>query len=185
MARSQVDELRVRCRFGVKEEGDGWVADEAGCPAQLPLDGAAAHEAACGFATTPCPFAGCGVALRRSESDAYDAAFAAAHARGERAARVACEARLVAVEASAVVMSRDIGRRLLPQAAWPRWRLACHCSSSACPLLMLPLLSRRRCQQVGRWSPQYKHVLARFGTRSRTRSRTTSSGAAPSAPTMA
>ena len=39
LAMAQVDELRVRCRFGVKEEGDGWVADEAGCPAQLPLDG--------------------------------------------------------------------------------------------------------------------------------------------------
>ena len=44
-AKAGVDELRVRCRFGVKEEGDGWVADEAGCPAQLTLDGAAAHEA--------------------------------------------------------------------------------------------------------------------------------------------
>ena len=87
--RAQVDELRVRCRFGVKEEGDGWVADEAGCPAQLALDGAAAHEAACGFATTTCPFAGCGVELRRDQADAHDAAFAVAHARGERASRLA------------------------------------------------------------------------------------------------
>ena len=99
MARAQVDELRVRCRFGVKEEGDRWVADEAGCPAQLTLDGAAAHEATCGFATTTCPFAGCGVELRRSELEAHHATFAVAHARGERDARLAGESRLAAVEA--------------------------------------------------------------------------------------
>ena len=80
--------LRVRCRFGVKEEGDGWVADEAGCSAQLSLDGAAAHEAECGFAVITCPFAGCGVALRRNQANAHDATFAVAHARGERAARI-------------------------------------------------------------------------------------------------
>ena len=95
---AQVDELRVRCRFGVKEEGDGWVADEAGCPAQLTLDGAAAHEAACGFATTTCPFAGCGVALRRSDVATHNAASMQTHLDGERAARVACDARLAAFE---------------------------------------------------------------------------------------
>ena len=103
LVKAMVDELRVRCRFGVKEEGDGWVADEAGCPAQLSLDGAAAHEAACGFATTTCPFAGCGVQLRRDQTDAHDATYAVAHARGERAARLAGEAaaaaRIAALEA--------------------------------------------------------------------------------------
>ena len=89
LVKAMVDELRVRCRFGVKEEGDGWVADEEGCPAQLSLDGAAAHEATCGFATTTCPFAGCGVELGRNQTDAHDAAFALAHARGEQAARLA------------------------------------------------------------------------------------------------
>ena len=92
LVRAMVDELRVRCRFGVKEEGDGWVADETGCPAQLSLDGAAAHAATCGFATIVCPFAGCGVELRRDQTDAHDATFAVAHARGERAARLAGEA---------------------------------------------------------------------------------------------
>ena len=94
-----VDALRVRCRFGVKEEGDGWVADEAGCPAQLSLDGAAAHEATCGFAFTTCPFAGCGVQLRRSDVASHNAASVQAHLDGERAARMACEARLASSEA--------------------------------------------------------------------------------------
>ena len=69
LARAQVDELRVRCRFGVKAEGDGWVADEAGCSVQLSLDGAAAHEATCGFATFPCPSAECGVEVRLTGVD--------------------------------------------------------------------------------------------------------------------
>ena len=99
MARALVDELRVRCRFGVKEEGDGWVADDAGCTARLPLDGAAAHEAACGFATTTCPFACCGVELRRSEVASHNAASMQAHLDGERAARLADAARLAASEA--------------------------------------------------------------------------------------
>ena len=90
--RAKVDELRVRCRFGLKEQGDGWVADEAGCPVQLTLDGVAAHEAACGFATTTCPFAGCGVELRRSDVASHNAASMQAHLDGERAARVAGEA---------------------------------------------------------------------------------------------
>ena len=110
--RAQVNELRVRCRFGVKEEGDRWVADEAGCPAQLSLDGAAAHEAACGFATTTCPFTGCGVELRRNEADAHDAAFALAHARGERAARVPSDAQLAAFKASAATATSGLEARL-------------------------------------------------------------------------
>ena len=74
IVKAQIDALCVRCRFGVKEEGDGWVADEAGCPARLSLDGAAAHEAACGFATTTCPFAGCGFELRRYDVASHNAA---------------------------------------------------------------------------------------------------------------
>ena len=108
---AMVDELRVRCRFGVKEEGDGWVADEAGCPAQLTLDGAAAHEAACGFATIACPFAGCGVELRREQTDAHDANFVVAHARGERAARLAGEATLAAMSARLEVSAATAASR--------------------------------------------------------------------------
>ena len=106
--RAQVDELRVRCRFGVKEEGDGWVADEACCPARLSLDGAAAHEAACGFATTTCPFAGCGVELRRSDVASHNEATLRAHLDGERTARLAGEIRLAAVEASAASTRADL-----------------------------------------------------------------------------
>ena len=92
-----VDELRVRCRFGVKEEGDGWVPDEAGCSAQLSLDGAAAHEATCSFATITCPFAGCGVQLRRSDVASHNSASVQAHLDGERAARLAGEATVAAI----------------------------------------------------------------------------------------
>ena len=101
--RAQVDELRVRCRFGLKEEGDGWVADEAGCPARLSLDGAAAHEAACGFATTTCPFAGCGAELRRSDVASHNAASMQAHLDGERAARLADVTTLKAAAAAATL----------------------------------------------------------------------------------
>ena len=104
LVKAMVDELRVRCRFGMKEEGDGWVADEAGCPARLTLDGAVAHEAACGFATTACPFAGCGVELRRSDVASHNAASIQAHLDGERAARLADAAaaasRIAALELS-------------------------------------------------------------------------------------
>ena len=109
---AQVDELRVRCRFGLKEEGDGWVVDVTGCPAQLSLDGAAAHEAACGFASIACPFAGCGVALRRDESDTHDATFAVAHARGERAARLADATALAAFKASAAAATSCLEARV-------------------------------------------------------------------------
>ena len=103
LAKAQIDALRVRCRFGVKEEGEAWVADEAGCPAQLTLDGAAAHEATCAFATTTCPFAGCGVELRRSDVASHNAASMQSHLDGERAARLADAAaftsRFAAIEA--------------------------------------------------------------------------------------
>ena len=74
IAKAQIDVLRVHCRFGVKEEGGGWVADVVGCPAELTLDGTAAHEAACDFATTTCPFAGCGAELRRADVASHNAA---------------------------------------------------------------------------------------------------------------
>ena len=94
-----------------------WVADETGCPAQLTLDGAAAHEAACSFTTTTCPFAGCGVELHLNQSDSHDAAFAVAHARGERAARVLSEARLAAVESSAASTRAFFEARLAAEQA--------------------------------------------------------------------
>ena len=101
LARTQVDELRVRCRFGVKEEGDIWVADETSCPAQLSLDGAAAHEASCDFATVACPFAGCGVELRRSDITSHNATSVQTHLDGERSARLADATALAVIAASA------------------------------------------------------------------------------------
>ena len=86
LARAQVDELRVRCRFGVKAEGDGWVADEAGCPAQLSLDGAAAHEATCGFATFP----DCGVGVRFASLTCFTYVQKFALPYAARDERVAC-----------------------------------------------------------------------------------------------
>ena len=112
VVKATVDALRVHCRFGVKEEGGRWVADEAGCPAQLTLDGAAAHEAACGFATTTCPFAGCGAVLRRDQTETHDAAFAVAHARGERAARLAGEATVAAMSSRLEVSTAAAASRI-------------------------------------------------------------------------
>ena len=80
IVKAQIDALRVRCRFGVKEEGDRWVADEA----------------ACDFATTTCSFAGCGVELRRSDVASHNTASMQAHLDRERAARVTSDARLAA-----------------------------------------------------------------------------------------
>ena len=88
-----VESLRVYCRFGVREDERGaWVADPAGCPAQLTRADVAAHEAACEHALEACPFAGCGVQRRRRDADAHDTEMAVAHARGERDARLALEA---------------------------------------------------------------------------------------------
>ena len=124
--RAMMDELRVRYRFGVKEEGDGWVADEAGCPARLSLDGAAAHEATCGFATTTCPFAGCGASLRRSDVALHNEASVRAHLDGERAARLAGEAaatsRFAAMEARLLAFEGRLppagALRGLPSIGW-------------------------------------------------------------------
>ena len=96
-----VEALVVHCRYGLKEVRGVWGPDEAGCPALLPLNDAAAHEATCGFAFITCPFAGCGVVLRPSAVAAHDAACMAAHLQGEHAAREASEARVVALEAVA------------------------------------------------------------------------------------
>lgn len=42
--------LRVRCRYGVAKSCRGeWEADERGCPEEMALEDAAAHEAACAF----------------------------------------------------------------------------------------------------------------------------------------
>jgi hypothetical protein len=93
--KSMVEALRVHCRFGVVDDGRaGWTAGPEGCAAQLSRADAAAHEAACEHALEVCPFAGCGVQRRRRDADAHDAAAALAHARGERDARLALEARV-------------------------------------------------------------------------------------------
>ena len=97
--RAALDALPVCCRHGVKQAGSEWVADATGSPAALSQDGAAAHEATCGFAYCACPFAGCGAQLRRRDVDAHDATHALAHARGERAARAVVEKRLTSSDA--------------------------------------------------------------------------------------
>lgn len=101
LARNARDALRLRCRYGVRQQGDAWVADDGGCPAVLALDALAAHEASCAHAPAACPFAGCGALLRPGDAAAHDAACAAAHQASERAARLAGEARLAALEAAA------------------------------------------------------------------------------------
>ena len=93
--KSMVEALCVHCRFGVVDDGrGGWMPDPEGCQAQLSRAEAAAHEAACEHALEVCPFAGCGVQRRRRDADAHDAELAVAHARGERDARLALEARV-------------------------------------------------------------------------------------------
>ena len=91
--KGMVDELRVYCRFGMREDERGaWVADPEGCPLQLSRGDAAAHEAVCEHALEACPFAGCGALRRRRDAEAHDAAAMMAHLRGERDARLALEA---------------------------------------------------------------------------------------------
>jgi WD40 repeat protein len=93
--REVVEALRVYCRFGLREDDrGGWISDAAGCQAQMSLGEVSAHEATCEHALEVCPFAGCGVERRRRDADAHDAAAALAHARGERDARLALEARM-------------------------------------------------------------------------------------------
>ena len=101
VVRSVVDALRVRCRHGLREAAaDGvWEPDPDGCPAHLRLSEASAHEATCEYALEVCSFACCGVQRRRRDADAHDAVAAARHARAERDAREALEARVAAGEA--------------------------------------------------------------------------------------
>ena len=94
LARNALDDLRLRCRFGVKEDADGkWVANEEGCNAVLSLSAVADHEAnACDFTPHPCAFAGCSAMLLRGHVGAHNSSRAGTHATGERLARVAAEA---------------------------------------------------------------------------------------------
>ena len=95
--KSLVEALRVHCRYGVREDKrGGWELDPDGCLAQLRRADAATHEATCEYAWETCPFAGCGVQRRRRDADAHDAVAAAAHARGERDARLRTEAAMAA-----------------------------------------------------------------------------------------
>ena len=92
-----VGDMRIFCRFGLRETAaDTWEPDSDGCPHQPRVADASTHDAVCGFAIVRCPFAGCGEEMRRSDAAVHDANEAVKHARGERAARVALEARLEA-----------------------------------------------------------------------------------------
>ena len=93
VALKALDELRVWCRFGLREthEGDWAVDSEGGCPAQILAGEADVHEATCGYELLRCCFAGCGVEVRKKDLDAHNEAQALQHARGEREARLALE----------------------------------------------------------------------------------------------
>ena len=95
------------CRFGLRESEDveGWQADAEGCPAQLSVANAAAHEASCGFAFQRCGFAGCGAEYRRRDADAHDAAEAARHLHGEREARLALQTTVEALQSSSAALA--------------------------------------------------------------------------------
>ena len=91
--------------------------------------------------TTTCPFAGCGVELRHSEVASHNAASMQAHLDGERAARVASDARLAVCEtmsasrvaalgASHAALEADAAfavaqargeRACCPRRVWLRW----------------------------------------------------------------
>lgn len=115
-----VSQLRVRCRFGLREGERGlWEVDSEGCQAQLALGNAETHEAACGFAFLRCAFAGCGAELRRRDVDAHDAEAALVHARGEREARLAGEARLAALVTSSAARFAALESRLDAMARGP------------------------------------------------------------------
>jgi hypothetical protein len=95
VVRGLVEDLRVRCRFGLlcperesdrsggaaaagdedADEPDVCVRDENGCEEALPLDAVTAHEAACGFAPATCAFTtaeggACGARTRRRDDHA-------------------------------------------------------------------------------------------------------------------
>lgn len=94
LARNALDDLRLRCRFGVKEDADGkWVANEDSCNAVLSLSAVADHEAnACDFTPHPYAFAGCSAMLLRGQVGVHNSSRAGTHATGERVARLAVEA---------------------------------------------------------------------------------------------
>ena len=55
-----IDELRCRCRFGMRAADDGessWVIDADSCAEALPLEALAAHEETCGFELLTCAHA--------------------------------------------------------------------------------------------------------------------------------
>ena len=113
IVKGMVDNLRVHCRFGLREDERGrWTPDAEGCQAQLSRDAVAAHEAACEHAFELCPFAGCGVERRRRDADAHDAAAAVAHARGELDARLLLLTQLAAtIERFDALEARASGER--------------------------------------------------------------------------
>lgn len=98
--RGFIDELRIRCRNGVKTVNGLLVPDEGGCPAVISLEEEASHQANCPFAFVVCSFAGCGTRLRRREVNEHDAVSVMNHLAGERSARKAQDARVRALEAS-------------------------------------------------------------------------------------
>jgi hypothetical protein len=94
-ARNIVDELRVKCRFGLRaaEGGDAadsvhtdgngaWVHDADGCAAVLALCDVASHEAECPFELLTCAHGPlhelplCGAQFRRADQPAHDRACA-------------------------------------------------------------------------------------------------------------
>ena len=83
------------CRHGLRsDERGGWSPDPERCTELLRRGDVAAHEAVCLHVIEACPFAGCGVLRLRRDAGTHDAEAAAAHASGERAARLALEAQL-------------------------------------------------------------------------------------------
>jgi hypothetical protein len=71
----------------------------AGCGASVPRASLACHlETDCPEAEVECPYAGCGARFRRAEAEEHADSMLGAHLAGERAARVALERRLNAVE---------------------------------------------------------------------------------------
>ena len=101
--------LRLLCRFGTQLDAAGrWVADTNGCNETLLETEVVSHEAACPFGWVTCPFAGCGVALRRKDAASHERERAEAHARAERSSRLAAQ--------SALADSAATARRLLLRA---------------------------------------------------------------------
>jgi len=99
------------------------------CHAEVLRGGSAAHEAECG-ALVACTYAGCGATLRKCQQDAHNEQEWPLHLRGERAARLALQARLTALgdgggggraesEARAAPLRTHFGFTAAPNAAAP------------------------------------------------------------------